>query len=83
MSYTPGPAQPRNLEELWRYLQAELGKIQRAFTDLEALAPLYREPPRRPPLGLLVTADGTDWDPGQGKGLYIWEGSAWVQVHAL
>lgn len=36
--------------------------------------------PARPREGLVVYADGTDWDPGSGKGLYQYDGSAWVAL---
>lgn len=32
--------------------------------------------------GMLVFADGVNWDPGQGKGYYYWDAatSAWVKI---
>lgn len=34
--------------------------------------------PKRLREGLTVLADGTDWDPGSGAGLYIYRSGAWV-----
>lgn len=33
--------------------------------------------PARPQEGMLVYADGTDWNPGSGAGLYQWRGASW------
>ena len=30
--------------------------------------------------GLLVKADGTDWDPGSGAGVYVYQNYAWVKL---
>ena len=30
--------------------------------------------------GMIVQADGTDWDPGSGAGTYIRSDSAWVKL---
>ena len=30
--------------------------------------------------GLPVYANGTDWNPGSGKGYYYWNGAAWVFI---
>ena len=37
----------------------------------------------RPRDGQIVYADGTNWNPGSGKGIYAYNGSAYVQVVAL
>ena len=42
-------------------------------------AVLHAEPDR-PREGKVVYADGTDWNPGSGKGLYVYDGSAWVAL---
>jgi hypothetical protein len=43
------------------------------------LEPAHVEPDK-PRAGLIVYADGTDWDPGSGAGLYYYNGSAWVLI---
>ena len=52
------------------------------LTPLGQLAVTYVEPPK-PREGYYVLADGTQWNPGSGKGVYIYDGSAWVQWVAL
>jgi len=36
--------------------------------------------PDKPRRGLVVYADGTDWNPGSGEGLYRYNGSTWVFI---
>ena len=36
--------------------------------------------PDRLATGLLVFADGTDWNPGSGAGLYEYRGSVWHKL---
>ena len=36
--------------------------------------------PSKPRTGLTVLADGTDWDPGSGQGVYTYYGSAWHKL---
>ena len=35
--------------------------------------------PKKPRTGMVVLADGTDWDPGSGRGVYVYDEdiSAW------
>jgi hypothetical protein len=42
--------------------------------------PVRAKPPERVEEGMLVYADGTLWNPGGGKGVYVWEGTAWVKL---
>ena len=36
--------------------------------------------PDKPRLGLLVFADGTDWNPGSGAGLYVYKAAGWTFI---
>ena len=41
----------------------------------------YRSsPPERLKEGLIVGADGTAWNPGSGKGLYIFRDAVWRKM---
>ena len=47
------------------------------FSDALRLVELHAEPnPKRN--GMIVYADGTTWDPGSGRGIYVYKGSSWV-----
>jgi len=43
---------------------------------LEALP----EEPAKPELGMMVLADGTNWNPGSGAGVYYYNGSSWTKL---
>lgn len=79
MSYVPGvPPASLSTADIMAYVQQELEAIARATretTDL-IVAPLHVEPVK-PRDGLLVLADGTDWDPGSGEGAYVYYAGVW------
>lgn len=80
--YTPSPFKgDLTLEALQVYLEAELVAIARhlAETTTLELRPLHAAP-ARPREGMIIFADGTDWNPGGGKGAYQYSGGAWVKL---
>lgn len=92
MPYTPKPP-PRTrpeFQELYDYIEQELQGISRELlgtSELE-LRTTSREP-ARPREGMIVQADGTTWDPGEGAGTYKYEAGVWKRfgdadhVHTL
>ena len=36
--------------------------------------------PDKPRTGDIRYADGTDWNPGSGEGIYFYNGTAWVNL---
>lgn len=54
--------------------QLVLQNIDAAFNRV-----LHAEP-SKPRDGDLARADGTDWNPGAGAGLYQYQGVAWVKL---
>lgn len=80
VSYSPGdpPADPVQLQ---RFLRDELQKIGAA---MQALAAGHLDRQSTAPLkmrdGDIRYADGTNWNPGSGVGIYYFKGatSAWV-----
>lgn len=73
-----------NLQELVKALEEEFLSIQRAVQEFEVVQLLtqFREP-KRPRDGMLAVADGVEWDPGLGPGLYFFWSGTWEQVLAL
>lgn len=63
------------VREHFERLQVALQGPQDALT----LRVLHAEPARYSE-GTLVLADGSDWNPGAGAGLYIYRGGAWVHL---
>lgn len=74
--YSPNETiNPSTLEQLRDYLREELRAIAREMvrTELVQLQVLYVEP-AKPRDGMIVAADGTEWDPGSlgGPSLYAY-----------
>lgn len=69
---------PDDPAELPRYLREETQRIQAAIAAL-ALGHIDKSnvAPTKPRTGDLRLADGTNWDPGSGQGVYVYYGSAW------
>lgn len=76
-SYQPGdpPADPSQLQ---RFLREELLKQKVAFDALaDGFLPVVYAAPPKPRDGMLRNADGTQWNPGAGAGLYRYGFGAW------
>jgi hypothetical protein len=70
---------PKTVEDLARYVEKEFTRLA---VDIEVaenveLVELHAEP-TRPRNGLVVLADGTNWDPGSGAGYYGYHNAAWT-----
>lgn len=83
--YTPGRV-PSDAKELARFIQNELERLTDAlespFTH-QLLEVLHAEPTRKPTGSAMVAfADGTDWNPGAGRGLYLYDPqtAAWTKL---
>ena len=73
MKYTPRPIpdDPR--------LQRELQKVAESISTIHQHDVLHKAP-KGPRQGLVVFADGTDWDPGAGEGLYVYLSTGWSKL---
>lgn len=74
--YPPNTGNP----DLERWVFEELQAIA---ADLTAgvgaiLLPELNAAPDRPRLGMVVLADGTNWNPGSGAGFYGYDGTSWT-----
>lgn len=78
INYQPGdpPADPGQLQ---RYLREEFLRVKAMFDALAAghLDKSYA-PPAKPRDGDIRYADGVQWNPGSGAGLYYFNGTAWI-----
>lgn len=75
--------QPRNVppeaSNIPQFLDQELRNISEAMVApvfVFALATSHKEPVKLAD-GYIVLADGTDWDPGSGAGVYCYRAGAW------
>ena len=70
MRYAPGAGD----------LKRELDRV-RQFTEQPTFPYVQLEELHAAPakllVGMIVWADGTDWDPGSGAGVYWYDGSTW------
>ena len=79
--YTPR-LPPGNPEDLLPYLDDEHNRIASVLNDsLIGQRDILYKPPIRLRPGLVVYADGTDWNPGSGEGLYRYNlAGVWVFI---
>jgi hypothetical protein len=82
MPYTPTvPPEFQDVSELRQWLAQELQRIaeELAETTVVELRPIFAAP-SKPREGMIVSADGTSWNPGAGAGAYERKGGAWVKL---
>lgn len=73
-----------NIDELRQYLEAELNIISKEFNESIALdLRTVHVEPGKPREGMIVSADGTDWDPGDGAGAYEFIGGVWRRLSTI
>lgn len=82
MSYSPTRiGEIDSLEGLREYVQEELEKISKEFNETIALdLRTVHQAPKRPREGMIVSADGTNWNPGSGAGAYEFVNGVWRRV---
>jgi hypothetical protein len=76
---------PGNLTDVARALEwvwSQLVRLEQGFNlpqDFITLKELHTEPARLY-TGLTVLADGSDWNPGSGQGVYTYYDGAWHKL---
>ena len=85
MPYNPGRSGDiTSVDELRQFVQDELEKISKELNETIALdLRTVHQEPKRPRDGMLVAADGSDWNPGAGPGTYEYVGGVWRRVAGL
>ena len=78
--YEPGPL-PEEVEDLGGYVVSELKRLGSILLNqsIFRLEPVHAEP-ARPRKGEIRYADGTNWNPGAGEGIYWYNGTAWAKL---
>ena len=77
---TPFTGKEENFE-LVQWIRDELTKIEVSFFDLDGIQMKeINVAPSKPRNGMVVLADGTNWDPGSGAGFYGRYGGNWVKL---
>lgn len=82
MAYQPSEMPKiENTEELRRYVQDEFLRLSQALLATDDVRFAVRHvAPERPTAGMVVFADGTNWNPGSGRGLYEYRVASWVKL---
>lgn len=65
-----------------KWIEAQLRRIEDALNEGQTelkLVERHKEPDR-PRAGMIVLADGTDWDPGDGQGVYAYYSGSWNKL---
>lgn len=76
MDYVPGLIPLDIPPALSEYLQRELQTLSGILAAEQMSGPIIKEyhvEPPKPKHGLVVLADGSNWNPGSGRGLYWYD----------
>ena len=75
MTYQPTRPRIETTDGLRDWVESELDAIALQFAETQSLElRTIHQAPTRPRDGMIVHADGTDWNPGYGEGLYVYQG---------
>lgn len=80
--YTPRFPQNVPPEQLSQYLFEELNRLSTELDQIQNgfILNELNVAPSRPVEGLTVRADGTNWNPGSGQGVYTYYNSTWNKL---
>lgn len=78
MPYFAGTA-PKDVNPWVEAEFRKLAEILNRGSDRLSIAP-RNVAPSKPRTGDVVYADGTNWNPGKGEGVYVYNGSEWVRA---
>lgn len=69
-------------EQLVEWIMRELKAISEATFGAAPELQLIPKavPPPKPRMGMVVYADGTNWNPGSGAGVYVYTGTSWGKL---
>jgi hypothetical protein len=79
--YPKEPVGVEDMEGALAWAQEQFSQVSQELNETIALElRLTGQVPKRPREGMIVAADGTNWDPGGGKGIYAYLSGAWVKL---
>ena len=85
MSYKPQMSSASSLPAVIRWIFGELTRIANTFTSEKANLnlPVTHANPPKPIVGDVKLADGSNWDPSDGAGVYFYNASSnWEKIGA-
>lgn len=82
MSFLPSSTSATTVADLRSWISNELVRVSNAFTTSSQTTTLLvlTAAPAKPQIGQVVFADGTNWNPGSGRGLYYYDSGGWVHI---
>lgn len=83
MAYALSRQPPSDYAALIVWLNDELSRVARESTEPSVTGMRFKTLNVVPPRvyeGLTVLADGTNWNPGAGQGVYTYYGAAWHKL---
>ena len=70
-----------SVEALYAWIYRELQAIEQSFYALDLIQLAEQNvAPTKPRTGMTMLADGTNWNPGSGAGVYTYYGGAWHKL---
>lgn len=80
MNYVP-ESPPEDIEKLKAYIYRELERVGAVMSIAEARSVTFLTvAPEKPREGMVRGADGTYWNPGSGKGVYVYYDGVWNKL---
>jgi len=82
MSFLPSSTSATTVADLRNWISNELVRVSNAFTTSSQTTTLLvlTAAPAKPQIGQIVFADGSNWNPGSGRGLYYYDTGGWVHI---
>ena len=82
MSFTPGHAPSHeDVRAIVRWATTQFELIARQFNETEIVRlVVLNVAPDRPREGMVAYADGTNWNPGAGRGPYAYISGSWTKL---
>tara|TARA_A200000159_G_scaffold133039_1_gene130943 strand:+ start:4202 stop:4453 length:252 start_codon:yes stop_codon:yes gene_type:complete len=82
MSYTTSSTSATTVADLRNWISNELVRVANAFTteSQTTTIPVLSAAPAKPQIGQIVFADGSNWNPNSGRGLYYYDTGGWVHI---
>jgi hypothetical protein len=82
MSFLPSSTSATTVADLRSWISNELVRVSNAFTTSSQTTTLLvlTAAPAKLQIGQVVFADGSNWNPGSGRGLYYYDTGGWVHI---
>ena len=82
MSFIPTASSAATVSDLRTWISNELLRVSNAFTTTSQTTtiPVITAAPSKPQIGQVVFADGTSWNPNNGRGLYYYDTGGWLKI---